>query len=322
VDLAPFRAAIDAGVDVVMAAHLSAPSLDQSALPATRSPSLLRGVLRGELKFEGVICSDDMQMKGVGADISFEEAAVSSVKAGVDLLVYADLDAAKRALAALRTALGAGQLDKDQIEASLSRVDSLRTRERNPHVARQPRVGQALARDVASRAVTLVRARGGVPPLSLPAGARVLIINFIEGGPTRSTGARVESALGRALAAAGLRATEQLRDLDPAGHEYKQLLLAAQSADAFVAITRRASAHPLQVQAVADLALFGKPAIAVVALEPYDAAEIPDEIAVIATFGDADVNLQAAADVLLGSAVASGHIPVSLARHTEQAHIT
>ncbi|MBV8365347.1 MAG: hypothetical protein JO194_02510 [Candidatus Eremiobacteraeota bacterium] len=319
VDLAPFRAAIATGVDCVMAGHLQVPALDEESVPATRSRTLLKSVLRDELGFQGVICSDDMQMKGVGAGVTLEEAAVLSVRAGIDVLVYAEMDAARRALAALRAALADGRLQSEDVEASLTRVERVRARTTQPRTSVTPRDGASLARAVASRAVALVRARGGVPPLGLQPGARVLIINFTEGGPSKASGARVESALGRALAAAGLHATEQLRDLDPAGHEYKQLLLAAQTADAFVAITRRASAHPLQARAVADLALFGKPVVAVAALEPYDATAIPGEMAVIATFGDSDASLYAAAEVLLGSAAAPGRVPVPLAQHADEA---
>src|SRR5271165_4008105 len=308
VDLAPFRAAIDADVDVVMAGHIAAPALDPAGSPATQSRALLRGLLRDELKFKGVICTDDLEMKGLG-DRTIEEAAEAALAAGADLLLFAHVETARRALAALHAAVSAGRLSAPEIEASLARVEALRARAQmlTAGARERPVDRAAFERDRA------VRARGGAPPLALHAGARVLVVNFIEGGPAKSTGARVESALGKAIAAAGYRVTEQLRDLDPAGHEYKQLLLAAGTADAFVALTRRAFAHPLQARAVADLALFGKPVVAVAALEPYDASHLPDEVAVIASFGDGDVELEAAAAVLLGRAPAQGRLPVALA---------
>jgi len=320
VDLAPFRAAVDAGVDVVMAGHIAVPALDASDRPATQSKVLLTELLRDELGFRGVICTDDLEMQALG-DRTIEEAAEAALAAGADLLLFAHVDQARRALTAVRDAVSAGRLNAQRVEASLARVDALRSRaEMLTAAAQEQPVDRAaferdralLAHDVARRAVTLVRSRAGVPPLALAPGARVLVVNFIEGGPAKSTGARVESALGKAIAAAGFHVTEQLRDLDPAGHEYKQLLLAAQTADAFVALTRRAFAHPLQARAVADLVLFGKPVVVVAALEPYDASHLPDEVAVIASFGDGDAELEAAAAVVLGRAKPLGRLPVAL----------
>jgi beta-N-acetylhexosaminidase len=321
VDLAPFGAAIAAGVDVVMAGHIAAPALDSSSRPATQSPLMLGKVLRDELGFQGVICTDDLEMQALG-DQTIEAAAEAALAAGADLLLFAHVEQARRALAAVRDALSAGRLDAQRIEASLARVDALRSRAEVLTAAAQERAVDRVAferdravlvHDVARRSVTLIRSRAGVPPLDLAPGSRVLVVNFIEGGPAKSTGARVESALGKAIAAAGFHATEQLRDLDPAGLEYKQLLMAAGTADAFVALTRRAFAHPLQARAVADLALFGKPVVVVIALEPYDASHLPDEVAVIASFGDGDVELEAAAAVVLGRAKAQGRLPVALA---------
>jgi beta-N-acetylhexosaminidase len=314
VELAPFRAAIDARVDLIMTGHVSAPALDPSGAPATLSKALVQGVLRDELGFNGVVCTDDMVMAGIASRYSIAQASVLAIDAGADLLVFSELDAAREGLDALRAAVRDGRLKPDRVAASLARVETLRwrTAQRVPDEDAPPIDSATLTRDVAQRSVCVVRASVGIPPLSLPAGARVFVVNFIEGGPAKSTGARVESVLGKMLAAAGLHVSEQLRDLEPAGHEYKQLLMAAGNADAFVAVTRRAFVHRLQAQAVVDLALFGKPIVAIAALEPYDATHLPDGVAVIATFGDGDDELAAAGAVLLGTAPALGRLPVVL----------
>ncbi len=314
VELAPFRAAIDARVDLIMTGHVSAPALDPSGAPATLSKALLQAVLRDELGFNGVVCTDDMVMAGITSRSSIAQASVLAIDAGADLLVFSELDAAREGLEALRAAVRDGRLKPDRVAASLARVETLRwrTAQRVPDEDAPPIDSAELARDVAQRSVCVVRTGAGIPPLSLPSGARVFVVNFIEGGPAKSTGARVESVLGKMLAAAGLQVSEQLRDLEPAGHEYKQLLMAAGAADAFVAVTRRAFVHRLQAQAVADLALYGKPIVAIAALEPYDATHLPDSVAVIASFGDGDAELAAAGAVLLGTAQALGRLPVVL----------
>jgi beta-N-acetylhexosaminidase len=64
VELVPFRSAIGAGVDAIMTFHGSMPALDSSGVPATLSPIVMTGLLRGEMQFRGVIISDAMDMAG------------------------------------------------------------------------------------------------------------------------------------------------------------------------------------------------------------------------------------------------------------------
>jgi beta-N-acetylhexosaminidase len=85
-DLVPFRAAIAAGVPLVMAGHLLFPAI--SASPASLCRSWLQGVLRERMGFEGAVVSDDMEMGALAGLGSPEEVAVRAVRAGCDLLIY------------------------------------------------------------------------------------------------------------------------------------------------------------------------------------------------------------------------------------------
>jgi beta-N-acetylhexosaminidase len=111
-----------------------------------------------------------------------------------------------------------------------------------------------------------------------------------------------------------------VRTLDPAGHEYKQLLMAAGAAQYVVAVTSRAKQHPLQARAVADLAMIGKPLVAIASREPYDAEVLPADATVIASYGDDPHALRAAADVVLGTRLPQGKLPVRLSAQTSPAH--
>jgi beta-N-acetylhexosaminidase len=96
-EIAPF-AALVGKVDAMMSAHVVYPAL--APTPATLSPAILTNLLRGELHFEGVLFSDDMEMKAIS--IPIEEAAVLAVTAGCDaLLVCSDAELAARAEAGL-----------------------------------------------------------------------------------------------------------------------------------------------------------------------------------------------------------------------------
>jgi beta-N-acetylhexosaminidase len=313
-ELVPFRAAIAAGVDVVMSAHLALPRIDASGEPATLSRAVLTGMLREELGFTGVICTDDLEMQAIAARLPPADAAVRAVSAGADLVLFSrSLDAARAARDALHDAIAGGHLEARAVEASLERIENLRARAARRTRTKLEQTHVELVCDAAHRAISILRAPSSQLPLHVSSGARVFIVNFMEDAEKHSSTARVHSPLGAALAGAGGNVTEQLRSLDPAGHEYKQLLMAAGSADVLIAVTRRAYQRPLQAQAVQDLALFGKPLIVIAALEPLDATVMPENAAVIASFGDGQAQLEAAADVLLGRSSATGRAPVPLA---------
>ncbi len=118
-DLAPFRAAIDAGVSSVMTAHVAFPALDPSGAPATLSPAILEGVLRERLGFRGLVVTDALTMEGARGGSSPEDAAVRAVAAGCDALLYPpDPDAMARALEAAR----GGSLPEARLAEAVARV--------------------------------------------------------------------------------------------------------------------------------------------------------------------------------------------------------
>jgi beta-N-acetylhexosaminidase len=103
VELPPFRAAIEAGVASVMTAHISLPALDREH-PATLSPIAIR-LLRDELGYDGLVFSDDLEMKAVADHYEPEPLLLGALQAGVDaVLVCRDLDLRDRVLAALEGA--------------------------------------------------------------------------------------------------------------------------------------------------------------------------------------------------------------------------
>ena len=125
-ELAPFRAAIAAGIPMLMTAHVLYPALDAER-PATVSRAILTDLLRTELGFKGVVVSDDLEMRAISDRSDIGAAAVASVEAGVDaLLVCQDLAKAERAAQAIEDAVGEGVLDRDRISAAVDRVQRLR----------------------------------------------------------------------------------------------------------------------------------------------------------------------------------------------------
>ncbi len=126
-DLAPFRAAVEAGVPMVMLGHLVYPALDPE-MPASFSPAAVE-LLRGELGFEGVIVTDDLIMAGARRDGTTAEAAVHAAKAGADLLVVSGPPQEQAAAYdAVVAAVESGEIPREHIEVSAERIKKIKNR--------------------------------------------------------------------------------------------------------------------------------------------------------------------------------------------------
>ena len=119
-EMIPFRAGIEAGTDMVMTAHISAPNVTGTSIPATMSHKLLTEKLRGELGFEGLIITDALSMGAIREKYSSSTACVACLKAGADLLVlpYDYFEAFDGVVAAVES----GQIPMERIDESVYRV--------------------------------------------------------------------------------------------------------------------------------------------------------------------------------------------------------
>jgi beta-glucosidase-like glycosyl hydrolase len=152
-DLTPFRAAIEAGVDAVMTAHVAYPALDASGLPATLSRPMIGDLLRDGLGHDGVVVTDALIMKGVLEDAGEAEAAIGALAAGCDALLYPQqLEATLRAVEA---AVGE-RLPESRVREALARIEAAADR-----VA-----GLATGEDAGPSARSGAGVRGGHPPVT------------------------------------------------------------------------------------------------------------------------------------------------------------
>ena len=126
IELHPFAAAVRAGMPAIMTAHVLFPAVDPER-PATMSPPIIQGLLRGELGFAGVVVSDDLGMKAVAARYSVDEIVVGALLAGVDhFLIRHDARRQAAALDALVTAARKNAVVHARIVESAARVAALK----------------------------------------------------------------------------------------------------------------------------------------------------------------------------------------------------
>ncbi|MCL7429354.1 glycoside hydrolase family 3 protein [Streptomyces sp. YS415] len=327
-DAPPFRAAIEAGIDSIMTAHIMVPALDDSGDPATLSRPILTGILREELGYDGVVVTDALGMEGVRTKYGDDRVPVLALKAGVDqLLNPPNLDVAWNAVL---TAVRDGELTEARLDESILRVLRLKAKLGlfgDPYVGHRAvdrTVGApahlAAADRIADRTTTLLVNEGGLLPLSPADVARLLVVGADPASPSGTTGPPT-GVLATALTELGFTATPLSTGTAPSAATIARAVAAAGDADAIVVGTYNVTATSAQKTLVAQLLATGKPVVAVATRNPYDVAHLPAVRAYLASYSWTDVELRAAARVIAGAVAPSGRLPVPVQRADDPARV-
>ena len=115
-----FRAGIDAGADMVMIGHISAPELTGDNVPCTFSEAVVTDILRNELGFQGVIITDAMNMKAVADYYDSADAAIQALRAGCDMILTPE--DFEMAYNGVLQAVRDGIISEERIDDSLRRI--------------------------------------------------------------------------------------------------------------------------------------------------------------------------------------------------------
>ncbi|OEJ32065.1 glycoside hydrolase family 3 protein [Streptomyces subrutilus] len=308
-DEPPFRAAVEAGVDAVMTAHIVFPALDPSGDPATLSRPIVTGILRERLGFRGVVVTDALDMAGVRQKYGDDRVPVLALLAGCDqLLNPPDLGLAHRSVLA---AVESGELTEERIDASVLRILELKARRGLFDGAATPagRVDEtvgipahlAAAEAIAEGTTTVLANPAGLLPLDASAAPRLLVTGADPVSPSGTTGPPT-AVLARELTALGCRATA----LPPA----RAAAAAPGHAAVLVCTYNVPEGESPQRTLVADLVATGVPVVVVAIRNPYDSARLPACAAEVATYTWTDVEMRAAARVLTGAVRPTGRLPV------------
>ncbi|MDU0254041.1 glycoside hydrolase family 3 protein [Streptomyces sp. PU10] len=320
-DAPPFRAAIEAGIDAIMTAHLMVPALDDSGDPATLSRPILTGILREELGYDGVVVTDSLGMQGVRTKYGDARVPVLALKAGVDqLLNPPDLPLAWNAVL---TAVKDGELTEARLDESILRVLRLKaklglfgdayTSRRDVDRTVGTRAHLAAADRIAERTTTLLVNEGHLLPLSRREHRRLLVVGADPASPSGTTGPPT-GVLAGALTELGFTATALSTGTAPSAAVIDRAVAAAGDADAVVVATYNVTAGSSQRTLVTRLLETGKPVVAVAVRNPYDVAQLPGVPAFLAAYSWTDVEVRAAARVIAGRARPRGKLPVPVVR--------
>ncbi|MFH8368810.1 glycoside hydrolase family 3 protein [Streptomyces sp. NPDC018031] len=333
-DAPPFRAAIAAGIDAIMTAHLLFPALDPVDDPATLSRPILTGVLRGELGFGGVVVTDSLGMAGVREKYGDDRVPVLALKAGADqLLNPPDLPAAWHGV---RRAVESGEIPESRLDESILRILELKARRglfTDPYTTRQAvdrtvgtRAHRAAADRIAGHTTTLLVNEDRLLPLSRRRHRDLLVVGVDPAAPS-GTGGPPTTVLARALTELGhsaeARSTGTGSRPDPAPEVIDAAVAAARGRDAVIVATYNVSGTSSQRTLVAALAATGVPVVHLALRNPYDIARLAGTgvAASLAAYSWTDVELRAAARVIAGRTHPRGTLPVPVPRADDPSRV-
>lgn len=320
IDLPPFRAAIAAGVDTIMTAHVVLPAIDPD-VPATMSHKILTGLLRKELGFDGLIVTDALDMGGATETFPPDVAPVRAILAGADqLLIPPQMDTA---YAAVLAAVRSGEISRKRLNASITRIlrhkvdrGLFADRLVSPVAASQV-MGSAdhlaAAQAITDRTTTLVKNDDGLLPLT--AGPRDVLVT--------GWGVTTTATMATALGARGVTTTVMQTGTTPTDDDIAAVVAAAQDTDLVVVSTYNAyavdattgqptAAAAAQTKLVRALLAAGTPVVVAAMRNPYDVASFPEAPTVLDTYGYTADQVESLVRVLFGEVDPAGRLPVSI----------
>ena len=323
VELVPFQRAIDGGVDAVMTAHVAMPGvLGAGAPPATLSPELMTGLLRGDMGFDGVLFTDALRMGAITEGYGGDEAAVLSVMAGSDVVLAPE--SVPGSIDAVVQAVREGRIAESTIDASVRRLLVLKARaglhqkrlEDVDAVAAVVGSGEHIrvADTVASRSITLVKDSGSRIPVTPSADVRVLSVTYARA---------IEVPAGRTFDAEMALRTPELttvRLTDESGSEAYQALRAQLDSTDLVVVHayvpprsgQGSVGAPEALRSWVEEAASRRPTLLVSLGNPYLLRDIPTVDAYMVAWGPHEVSQRAAVRALFGEEAITGRLPITI----------
>jgi beta-N-acetylhexosaminidase len=323
VELAPFRAAIAAGVSTIMTGHLAVPALEPDPnVPATLSENILTGLLRREMGFKGLVVTDALDMGGVNTRYTPGEAAVRAVLAGADaLLLSPSFDAAT---VALRGAVASGRISRARLDESVRRIleakarvglDKSRFVNLNALNSRFARPEWAVhAQEISDRGVTLLRDQAHLLPFDDTRPTAALLL-ALSGDPEPYPAEDLERELRWRVDSLDVVRTDT-KFVPPSAVKFPPLDrydLIVVAASVRVTDRKGSVALPEDQAALARKVLAaGQPVVFLGLGSPYLIEQFPEAKTWLAVFGISEVAQISAARALFGQIPIRGRLPVSI----------
>lgn len=310
IHLAPFRAAVQAGVQGVMSSHILFPAYESEHLPATMSRAILTGLLKDEIGFGGLVFTDCMEMKAIQNHFGTVKASLKALQAGVDLVcVSHHVDLACEAMDLVREALESGCLDRKEFSRSTEKILAAKRGIEPRGSSDISSVGgaehRAASRSLRERTICLVR--GPLPALGE---------NPFFAGPrcfraTNASNAEHSVVFAPAMAAR-FGGKFYVTSENPGSDEIGEAVSLSVGSTSAVVGTYNGHLQRGQLELVNALAAQDIPVICVALRNPYDLPLVSRKAAAIAAFEYTRSSLEVLEAVLSGKLKPAGILPVQI----------
>ncbi|MCX7655985.1 MAG: hypothetical protein N2Z76_05630 [Treponemataceae bacterium] len=318
----PFQAVIQEGVAMMMTLHASYPSLDSSGLPATLSSVILHEYLRKKLGYQGIIISDDIQMKPIKDTYGIDGALIRAIQAGVDIvIVSAGVRDAHRIIA---EGVRKGHIEESRFNESVLRVlqakeqwiqKKVPTEEERKKVCAIPE-HLRIVQETADKSITLIK--NSLLPLSSAPGNRIVVLRPPMGRLVMSDNTNFYTHSFKEIFQEYFpeqKVIEYSFGLEPNETE----ILGAQDwafmADHVILCTYNAYQFRKQLDLLKAVQVFAQKEklITIVLRSPEDIVEVAPLVdTLILTYGVAECSLRAAARLIKGNITPQGALPVGV----------
>jgi beta-N-acetylhexosaminidase len=336
-ELVPFRRTVAEGVESVMTAHIALPAIGDGKLPATLSADALN-ILRKDMKYDGMIVTDCLEMNGIRATYGTEQGSVLALNAGSDSVMICHTHAVQMAsIDRVCQAVQSGGMSLSRLDEAHRRVTRLKrtflnwdTALHSNPVADLTSFNQqsaVLAKEAYSRSATLVRCKPDVVPLSKSS----KIVFLFPGANTPAGGAVDGEGLGRQGSYDATIYGDVIRRHNqfvievrygPSGLSAEQWSL-VESADVVILTTVNARESPYQENLGLELPNRARSLVAIAACNPYDFLEHQSIETYVVTYEPTIDAFEAAADVIFGASSGKGKLPVGPGKSAQpQAKVT
>jgi beta-N-acetylhexosaminidase len=310
VELAPFRAAIQADVGAIMVAHIWYPALEpEENLPASLSSNVVTNLLRGELGYDGLVMTDALDMDAIDATYNYPDAVVKAIQAGVDLVISAHigLESQVQAIQAVVDAVQSGAIPEGRIDESVRRI--LAAKEQygildwkpiDPATVRQNidlEGNEALIDELFRKGTTIALDRTHLIPLSTDQSIGIVYLN------SRYQIVQECGQYRRDIRWVGASDS-------PTDSEIGSAVTTARLVDTVIVFTQNADENPRQQMLVN--ALPPEKTIVVALWSPSDITTFPGISAYMVTYSPARPAVTAACGILFGTIPAQGTLSVTL----------
>lgn len=348
-DLIPFQAGIDAGSDMIMTAHIQFPKIEKKTyvsikdgeeitLPATLSRTIITGLLREQMGYNGIVITDAMEMDAIAAHFDPLDAAVMAINADVDILLcpvelYKDgevntFPVVDKYMEGLLARVEAGDIREEELDNSVYRILKLK-KERDLQVPSEQQIAQAAEAvgtsanhkrewEIAQAGMTLLKNENGALPLDKEQSVLILY-------PAEKRGPSVEYAVSR-LEKEGLLDASKVISMCYAdlAAENTDLQLALAKADKLVVLSQSTVRNEEIVKLIDEAHQSGKQAVLLCLNLPYDAACYEEVDAVLCAYqpygsahdeegnGPFNLNVAVAICTAYNQSVPSGVLPVNV----------